>query len=185
MPADQQGQVYKTTGGFGLRWYDENGRRRRKAGFSSPSKARAWFRDVELPRMRGEVVPRPPVNLREHVDRYLDAHAKTADPNTIRVLRERLKRPVDAFGDYQLRDLARMASDLAAWRTTLPERSGYGIMQALRQALEAAVRWGDMDRNPAKLAGKNPPPHHRGAFRPSLSRRSTALLWSSGRSTGR
>ena len=35
-------------------------------------------------------------------------------------------------------------------------------MQALRQALEAAVRWGDMDRNPAKLAGANPPPPPRG-----------------------
>ena len=31
-------------------------------------------------------------------------------------------------------------------------------MQALRQALEAAVRWGHMTRNPAKLAGPNPQP---------------------------
>ena len=36
MPADQQGQVYKTGRGFGLRWCDETGRRRRQAGFSSP-----------------------------------------------------------------------------------------------------------------------------------------------------
>ncbi len=35
-------------------------------------------------------------------------------------------------------------------------------MQALRQALEAGVRWGDLDRNPAKLAGANPPPSPRG-----------------------
>ena len=162
MPADQQGQVYKTKTGFGIRYYDENGVRQRHAGFSSASKARKWFRDVEIPRMRGEAVARPPVTLREHIDRYLEVHALSADPNTIRVLRERLRRPLDAFGDYQLRDLARMAGDVAAWRTTLPERSGYGIMQAFRQALEAAVHWGDIERNPAKLAGKNEPPPPRG-----------------------
>ncbi len=33
MPADQQGQVYKTGHGYGLRWYDETGSRRPKAGF--------------------------------------------------------------------------------------------------------------------------------------------------------
>ena len=79
MPADQRGQVYKTAKGFGPRWYDEKGARRRKAGFSSRSEARAWFRDVEQPRMRGETVPRPPVTLREHVERYLDVHAATRD----------------------------------------------------------------------------------------------------------
>jgi integrase len=35
-------------------------------------------------------------------------------------------------------------------------------MQALRQCLEAGVRWGDLDRNPAKLVGANPPPPPRG-----------------------
>jgi integrase len=38
----------------------------------------------------------------------------------------------------------------------------YGIMQTLRHCLEAGVRWGDMDRNPAKRAGPNPPPPTRG-----------------------
>ena len=57
-----------------------------------------------------------------------------------------------------LGDLERMSGELAAWRTTLPERSRYDITRALRQTLEAAVRWGYMDRNPAKLAGRNPQP---------------------------
>jgi integrase len=162
MPAEQQGSVYKTSRGYGLRWYDETGARRRQAGFSLRSAARAWFRDVEQPRMRGEAVPRRPVTLREHVDRYLEVHAATRDSNTIRSLRERSKRPVAAFGDVQLRDLERMAGDLATWQTTLPERSRYAIMQALRQMLDAAVRWGDMECNPAKLAGANPPPPPRG-----------------------
>jgi hypothetical protein len=102
------------------------------------------------------------VTLREHVDRYLDVHAATRDPNTIRVLRERLRRPIVSFGNIWLRDLERMSGDLATWQTTLPERSRYGVMQALRQAFEAAVRWGDMTVKPAKLAGANPPPPLRG-----------------------
>jgi hypothetical protein len=53
MPAEQQGQVYATGRGYGLRYYDEHGKRRRKAGFKSRSEARAWFRDVERKRMRG------------------------------------------------------------------------------------------------------------------------------------
>ena len=74
----------------GSRRRDEHGVRRRKAGFKSKTEARAWFQDVEKKRMRGEAVARPPVTLREHVDRYLEVHAATRDPNTIRVLRERL-----------------------------------------------------------------------------------------------
>lgn len=162
MPADQRGSVYKTTKGYGLRWYDETGARRRKAGFSSRSEARKWFTDVESKRMRGETVARPPVTLTVHVDRYLAVHAATRDPNTIRVLRERLKRATGTFGDTHLRDLERMAQEIGAWQTTLPARSRYGIVQALRQALETAVRWGDLDKNPAKLAGANPPPPPRG-----------------------
>lgn len=162
MPADQQGSVYKTSKGYGLRWYDEKGARRRKAGFSSRSEARAWFRDVELKRMRGEAVARPPVTLKAHVDAFLKVHASTRDPNTVRVLTERLKRPTATFGDLRLHDLERMAGDIAAWRATLPERSAYGIVSAFRQVCEVAVRWGDMDRNPVRLAGANPPPPPRG-----------------------
>lgn len=99
MPAEQQGQVYRTSSGFGLRWYDETGRRRRQAGFSSRSAARAWFREVESRRMRGEAVASPPMTLAVHVERYLEVRGTTRDPNTIRVLRERLRRPVAAFGD--------------------------------------------------------------------------------------
>jgi integrase len=50
------------------------------------------------------------------------------------------------------------SGELADWAAGLPDRSRYGIVSALRQALEAAVRWGHLDRNPAKLAGRNPQP---------------------------
>jgi len=51
-----------------------------------------------------------------------------------------------------------MTVEIAEWQTTLPERSRYGIVQALRQTLEAGMRWGLMMRIPAKLAGSNPQP---------------------------
>jgi hypothetical protein len=54
MPVEQFGQVYETSTGFGLRWRDETAKRRRRAGFSSRSAARTWFRDIESKRMRGE-----------------------------------------------------------------------------------------------------------------------------------
>lgn len=170
MPADARGSVYETkTGGpkkgrpgFGIRWRDETGTLRRRSGFTSASAARTWFEQVEKKRMRGEVVARPPVTLREHAERWLHVHAATRDPNTVRTLRERLRGPLKVFGGEHLRDLERMAAEIAEWRVTLPERSRYGIVSALRQCLEAAVRWGDMSVNPAKLAGPNPQPPPRG-----------------------
>jgi len=162
MPAEQRGSVYPTSKGFGIQWRDETGTRRRQAGFSSRSAARAWFRDVESKRMRGEHVRPAPVTVREHLDAYLEAHKVGRDPNTIRVLGERLRYATAAFGDMRLTELERRVPEIAAWTGTLPPRSRWGIVQAFRQALDAAVRWGHLEQNPAKLAGRNPPPSPRG-----------------------
>jgi hypothetical protein len=58
------------------------------------------------------------------------------------------------------RELEQMTGELAKWQTTLPERSRFAIMAALRQALGTAVRWQYMSTNPAVLVGRNrqPPP---------------------------
>ena len=54
MPAEQRGQPYKLgPGRWGLRYYDEHGKRQRKSGFGSRSDALAWFRDLERPRQLG------------------------------------------------------------------------------------------------------------------------------------
>ena len=103
----------------------------------------------------------PELTLAEFIPLYLDRHAASVGPKTIAVLRERLGYALRAFGDVPLRDLDRMAGEIAAWRTRLPERSRYGITQALRQTLGAAVRWDYMSRNPAKQAGRNPQPSPR------------------------
>ena len=52
-----------------------------------------------------------------------------------------------------------MSDEIAGWAVTHRwERVRYPLMAAMRQALEAGVRYGYLTRNPAKLAGPNPMP---------------------------
>ena len=48
-----------------------------------------------------------------------------------------------------------MVDEIAEWQANQPRGTRYGRVQALRQTLEAAVRWGYMRSNLAKLAGRN------------------------------
>jgi integrase len=159
MPATQRGQAYRLgPNRWGLRYYDATGARRRKSPFSSKSAALAHYRDVLEPQLRGDPVALPQLTVAEFIPLYLERHAASVRPRTIVTLRERLPHALRAFGSVPLRDLERMSGELASWQARLPERSRYGIVQALRQALEEAVRWGYMTRNPAKLAGRNRQP---------------------------
>jgi integrase len=171
MPAIQRGHAYPLgPRRWGLRYYDENGVRRRKSPFASKSAALAHYREVIEPRLRGEPEPVAELTFGEFVPIYLERHAAGVRPRTITTLRERLghRREFDdgeecrcatcVFGHLPLRDLERMSGEIASWQAKLPERWRHDIMQALRQALEAAVRWGHMGCNPAKLAGRNPQP---------------------------
>ena len=163
MPAVQRGQPYRLgPRRWGIRYYGPDGVRRRQSPFDSRSEALAWYRRVIEPQLRGEQPERPDLTLAEFVDMYLERHAVTVRPRTIATLRDRLRHAVAAFGDIHLRELERMADEIAGWRAQLPPRAGHGIDQALRQVLEAAVRWEYIARNPAKLAGRNPKPPPRG-----------------------
>jgi integrase len=169
MPAIQRGQAYRLgPNHWGLRYYDASGARRRKSPFPSKSAALTHYRDVIEPELRGEPAPMPELTLAELVEVYLERHAAGVRERTIWTLRVRLRYAVAAFGDVPLRDLERMSGEIAAWQARLPERSRYGLVQALRQALEAGCRWGYMSRNPAKLAGRNrqPTPRAVRAFTP-------------------
>lgn len=162
MPANQRGQAYRLgSGRWGLRYYDAAGERRRKSPFPSKSAALTHYRNVIEPQLRGEPVALPELTLAELVELYLERHAASVRPRTIATLRERLAHAVVAFGGVPLPNLERMSGDLASWQATLPERSRYGVVQALRQTLGAAVRWGYMTRNPATLAGRNRQPSPR------------------------
>jgi integrase len=154
MPSEQHGQPYKTRKGWGLRWYDESGRRRRRAGFESRSAALAWYRDVERPRLRGDTPE--PLTLQEFADRYLTRYEALRSPVSVATLRARLVRPLAEFGDVKLNELR--TGEIAAWEATLPPRFRYAIVRAVRQLLDAAVAWEYLARNPAKATGKNPAP---------------------------
>jgi integrase len=157
MPATQRGSVRRLPSGkVQLRYYDENGERQTGGVFPTRSAAFAHYRDVIEPRLNGE--PDRDVTLAEFVELYLGRHAVTRRSRTIGTLRQRLAYATRDYGDVLLAELERMSGELADWQATLPERSRYGIVQALRQTLEAGVRWGYLGANPAKLAGPNPQP---------------------------
>src|SRR5215207_8328580 len=159
MPPIQRGQTYRLgPNRWGLRYYDPNGERRRKSPFASKSAALQHYRDHIEPQLRGEPVPRLDMTLAAFVPVYLERHGANVRPRTIVTLRERLAHATRAWGDVPLRDLERMSGDIATWQARLPERSRYGVVQALRQALGAAVRWGLMSTNPAAVAGRNRQP---------------------------
>jgi integrase len=110
------------------------------------------------PELRGDPAPTPELTLTELVDLYLERHAASVRARTIATLRERLAHATAAFGDVPVRDLERMAGEIAAWQARLPARSRYGIVQALRQTLGAGARWGLIGSNPALTAGHNRQP---------------------------
>jgi integrase len=159
MPAEARGHVRKLPSGkWQLRWYDRKGVRH--SGGAFPTKSEAWshYRDVVEPKIHGRVATRRDLTLTELVGVFVERHGKVAKPRTIRTLRERLRRPLDAYGNTPLADLECMTDELAGFAAGLSERYRYSVMSALRQACEAGVRYGYMTRNPAKLAGPNPMP---------------------------
>jgi len=162
MPLTQRGQAYRIAPGkWGLRYYDAAGERRRKSPFPSKSAALAHYREQVEPVLLGEPVPLPEMTLGAFVELYLQRHAANVRSRTISTLRERLAHATSAFGEIPLRDLERMADDLAAWRARQPAGVRYARMGALRQTLAAAVRWGHLSVNPAVQAGQNRQPSPR------------------------
>ena len=156
MPAIQRGQVDRIAPGkWRLRYYLPDGSRKSKQPFPSKSAAWTWYRENVEPLLSGGSVALEPITLAEFVPLYLERHAASVRPRTIATLKERLPHALRAYGNVPLRDLEKMSGEIATWQARLPERSRYGIVQSLRQTLEAAVRWGYMSKNPAKLAGRN------------------------------
>src|SRR5688572_10466969 len=66
--------------------------------------------------------------------------------------RRRSPSAVDRFGRLTLRELEGQAAAIPLGAATLLERSRYGVTQALRQVLNAAVGWDYIAKNPATKA---------------------------------
>src|SRR4051794_22719569 len=106
MPSVQRGSVVKRGNRWQARWYDETGTRRAQGGFETKSAAREWvdgktdevlaLRRGDLPTVRRQQMP----TLAELVEEYLEQHS--AEANTLRTLRERLRYSIAAFGDVRV-----------------------------------------------------------------------------------
>jgi integrase len=149
MPSSQRGQVTKTPAGtWGVRYYDENGTRRRQGGFSTKTEAADWLDrkiDAVLALRRGDrpaAVDIPTVS--SLVETFLASHE--VDPATTDKLRYELRHATRAFGDRRVNELR--TADLAAWRSTLPALSRHQLFRSFRQVLEQAVTWQLIERNP-------------------------------------
>ncbi|MGH3042163.1 MAG: hypothetical protein ACRDNG_10590, partial [Gaiellaceae bacterium] len=173
MPARQRGWARKRKNGWQACWREGGRQRTGPHLFPSKTAAEDWldhYFDGGAPR-RGRHT-----TVANHIDRYLRVHAATVDESTIRTLRARLgaheetagNEPrqqrrayqtfIEAFGDLTLAEIEHMGAELAEWRATIPEGFRYAVMGAVRQAMNAGVRWRIIRINPAKEAGPNPQP---------------------------
>ena len=165
MPATQRGQYYKlarvAAGACATTTRTARASACRRSR-RSPRRS-TYFRDVIEPELRGDAVPLPELTLAEFVADLLGApRAPASRPRTISTLRDGSRYAMrGAFGDVPLRDLERMSGELAGWQATLPAALPLRDHTGASADAEAAVRWGHMSRNPAKLAGRNPQPSPR------------------------
>jgi integrase len=174
MPAKARAQVRRLPSGrWQLRYLD-----RGLGAFGSRSEALDHFEETVRPQLEGRPAARHDVTLAELAGVFLDRHGKVVTDRTVQTLRERLVRPLDRFGEISLAELEGMVDEIAGFAAELPDRYRYSVMSALRQTLEAGVRYGHMTRNPAKLTGKNPQPEPRSirVFTPAEVQRITAEL---------
>jgi integrase len=155
MPSIQRGQVYKLAGGsWAYRHYDAQGKRRQVGGFRTKGEASdALSNALDDVRLGPLVAARRSWTISDLVERFLAQHQ--AAPATIARLKAMTKKATAAFGDVPAREL--LPDEIGAWAKRLPDGVRHDAMVALRQVLNAGVRWKVIEENPAKLV-PNPQP---------------------------
>jgi integrase len=137
---------------WAIRYRDAHGRRPQETGFRTKGEARLALEEA-LRRVRLGPLHRPTVTLRELTDAYIKQHE--AAPSTLVWIRENMRPALDRFGEQPIGALT--VPEIAAWRASLPAGKRYRSHRALRQVLQAALRWRWIEDNPAALV-KNPAP---------------------------
>lgn len=149
----QGGQVFRApAGSWAIRFYDASGCRRQRNGFHKRGEARTALNE-ELRRVRLGPLHRPQATLEELADAYLAQY--DAAPSTVAWMSYNLRASLERFGGQRIGDLS--ALQIGAWRSSLPQPRRYPAHRALRQVLQAAVRWKWIEEN-AAAAIKNPQP---------------------------
>jgi integrase len=138
MPSVQRGSVVKRGKLWAARWYDENGKRQFKSGFSTKTHARDWVDDKvdEIAALRrGDHLPagERSQTVDELIEVFLDKHGRTIDAATKRKLTAQLRKAGAEFGDRNPDSLRRV--ELEDWREELPAGSRHDVFRAFRQAL--------------------------------------------------
>jgi integrase len=153
---DPRGSVFKTRDGWGIRW-PEHGKRPQRTGFKTKTAAREWFDENVKPRLR-TAAPDSSITFDTFCELYLDRWGANVAKRTKETIEERLASSRERFGDWTLRELEGAGGDVAKWRAGLTDSSRYRLTLAMRQTLNAAVRWRYLRTNPVADAGPNPAP---------------------------
>ena len=112
---------------------------------------RKW-QDEAAARRLGLPVEREPLTYEQHCERFLAQHQ--ASPRTIQTLTERLAYSRTVFGRIEVRELR--PDQIALWNAKLAHMRRESLA-AMRQALDVAVEWGYLSRNPAKAVKLSAP----------------------------
>lgn len=141
---------------------DSSGRRRQVvATFDRLAEARAYLARTRSQVATGSYVPKSEQTLAEHVETWLRSRRHAVRPKTIEGYRVGLAPAVRAFGSKRLdqvskRDVADLVDSMVdAGRAPRTVNLTIGL---LRQALNAAVREGLLQRNVAQLVDRMPQP---------------------------
>ena len=93
------------------------------------------------------------MTLQGLVDAYVDQY--DAAPSTVAWLKDNMRPALERFGGEPIGALT--VERVATWRAAVPEGKRYRSHRALRQVLQAAVRWRWIEDNPAMYV-RNPEP---------------------------
>jgi integrase len=149
----QRGQIYRQASGlWAIRYYDAHGDRPQKTGFRTKGEAREALEEA-LRQVRLGPLHRPRVTLRQLTEAFLEQHEGA--PSTLAFIKDNMRPALETFGDLPIGGLK--VHQIGAWRASLPAGKRYRSHRALRQVLQAAVRWKWVEENPATMV-KNPAP---------------------------
>lgn len=149
----QRGQVFRApSGSWAMRYYDASGQRRQRNGYRTRREA-ADALDEALRRVRLGPLYKPRMTLRQLNEAFLEQY--DAAPASVKWMRYNLATAAETLGEERISELN--ARQIATWRKSLPESRRHPAHRALRQVLEAAVRWKWIEENPAALVKNTAP----------------------------
>jgi integrase len=158
MPRPTRGSTYAVKGGFGIRWQTGGVEHRNPGPFRTRTAARDWFDQHAKPNIR-RGTPTPEITFNQFCDDYLQRWGVDVMPRTRTTIQHWLTPARQRFGSWTLAELEGAANDINRWRSRIPtDDARHKQTRAIRQVLEAAVRWGYINRNPAVAAGRNTQP---------------------------